>query len=152
MPSRGEVRVDSPLQACLSQLVDSRDLRLRERLVREIGERASTPQPQRFAELLLRDEALEATEVELVGPDHELIAGRARDDSVTPDCLSQLRDVHLQRLDRRFRGPLTPERLDQRVRRDDAVGVEEEDGQQRALLGGSQLDRAPVLANFERTE
>ncbi len=75
MPAAGEVGVEAALQRDQPQIVEPRDLRLRERLVGEVGERRPAPQGERVAQrrrgravvraLRPGDEPLEARDVEL---------------------------------------------------------------------------------------
>ncbi len=50
-----KVGVDPPLERRQPQLLDPRDRRLRERGVREVGERRPAPKSERLAQLLRRD-------------------------------------------------------------------------------------------------
>jgi hypothetical protein len=47
---------------------------------------------------------------------------------------------------------LSPERVDQVIARDDAIRLEEQDGEQRASLLASERDRFSVAADRERAE
>ena len=70
-----EVRVDALLERREPQLLEPRDLRLRERLVGEVGERRATPEREGLTQLLrgrrglaaarLADQPLEARDVQL---------------------------------------------------------------------------------------
>ena len=95
--------------------------------------------------------------VELLRLETDQVPRRSRDHDATPPArlegLSQLGDVHLQRLGRRARRVLTPEIRDQAIGRDDLVSVEKERAEERALFGSPKCDRAVlVIAHFERTE
>ena len=71
-----EVGVDAPLERDEPQLLETKDLTLGERLVRDVGERGAAPESECLAEeprrglgrrsLPLLDQALEAEQVELV--------------------------------------------------------------------------------------
>ena len=86
VPARGEIGVDPLLERRPAQLLEPRDLGLRERLVGEVGERRAAPQRQRppqrrggavgIGALRLADELLEAREVELRPVDLQGVAGR----------------------------------------------------------------------------
>ncbi len=87
--SERKVGIDALLDCLQAKLLEPADRSLRERLVREIGERRPAPQSQRLAQLLrgdrrlggrrLPDEALEALQVELVAIKREDIPGGTRE-------------------------------------------------------------------------
>ena len=60
--------------------------------------------------------------------------------------------VHLQRGDRRARRLGSPERVDEAVPGDDRVRVQEQEGQQGALLRGSERQRAVVPDDLDRAQ
>src|SRR5262249_19982295 len=66
--------------------------------------------------------------------------------------LSQLGDVNVQRLRGRLGRVVLPQRLDQRVRRDDPVGVQEQDRKEGALLRARDLDRALAIPQLEPSQ
>src|SRR5262245_20088742 len=111
------------LEACKAKLFETCDVGLGERLVREVGERSTPPEFERFSVLGTCSEALEAIEIELVRIDSQLVAGRHRDDSLATESLTQLRNVDPQGLRRGSRRAVSPERLDQRVGRNNAIGA-----------------------------
>ena len=90
----GEVGVDPLLEGRPAKLLEPGDLRLRPRLVGDVGKRWAPPERQRLtegrrgelratgAERLppLGEQALEAQRIELVGRDVEHVAGRAGED------------------------------------------------------------------------
>jgi hypothetical protein len=63
-----------------------------------------------------------------------------------------LRNVDLQGLARGTRRTLSPERLDQDIRRDDTVCVEQENCEKGARLAGADLDDLAFVANLEGAE
>jgi hypothetical protein len=148
----GQIGLDAPLEAGEAELLEASDLVLGEELVGELGKRRAAPEPKPLDDLAARYQLLEAIEIELPGFDLELVAGRAREDAVLPERLAELGDVHLECLLGRSRRLLTPESVDQVVARDDAVRVEEEDGEQRPLLGGADVDRPAVVDDLERPQ
>ena len=87
-----EVGVDPPLERRQAELFQAEDLRLRERFVREVGERRSAPEVESFAKQScgqlgrglsrLLDQQLEAEHVELVRTDADHVARLLRDDHV----------------------------------------------------------------------
>src|SRR5438034_3997637 len=103
VPTQGKVRLDAQLDRSQAKLLESKDLRLRERLAREVGESRPAPEAKRIAEQSrglvsrgpprLLDELLEAEEVELVGCDPDQISGLPSDDRIArAKRLPQLRD------------------------------------------------------------
>ena len=62
----GELALEAPFERGEPQLLEPRDLALRERLEREIRQRRPSPQRQRLLVALLPEQPLEAVQVELV--------------------------------------------------------------------------------------
>src|SRR5207253_10634365 len=121
----------------------------------EVGERRPAPERQRLPEhprallglgsLRPLEEALEADGVDLLGIDSERVAGRARDERLASQELAQLRDVVLEGRHGRAGRLLSPDLVDDPVGWDDATGVQEQEGQNRALLLPAELDRPAVV-------
>ena len=98
------------LERAEPQLFEPRDLELRERLEREVPQRRTPPQRERFAErgggaagiargqrIATRSGSLlEDVEVERAGLDHEQVAARPGRDRIASERLAQLRDVAVQ--------------------------------------------------------
>ena len=147
-----EITFDPLLEAGKPKLLQAGDLALGERLVREIGKWPSPRESKRLDELSIRYELLEALEIELPWLDAQLVSRGAGDDAVSAQSLAELGDIDLERFLRRPRGSLAPERLDQMVTRDDAVRVEQKDGEQCPLLGRADVDRAAVVQNLQWTQ
>jgi hypothetical protein len=63
-----------------------------------------------------------------------------------------MRDGVLNRARRRARRVLAPERLDHLVARDDLAGVQEQEGEQRAVLRAAQRQRDSRVDDFHRAE
>ena len=159
----GQPRVDPPLERVEAEVLEPGRLGLREGVVAEVGERRAAPQLERGGERghrrgrvacvrRLVDHALEARAVELAGTDPQDVPARARGQRLARrlEHLSQLRHVHLKRLLRARGGVLSPQLVDQAVARHDLVRVQQEDGQQRALLGAPKADGAVPQAHLER--
>lgn len=99
-------------------------------------------------------------EVELLGLDPQHIAGLGRDEQAGIDArsaagleqLAQVRDVPVQRRQRRFGRGFAPQQVDQAIGRDDLVGVQQQDRKQRALLAATERQALGVAANLQRTE
>src|SRR5439155_14187984 len=103
MSAEGEVGLDSILERRESKLLEPNDLRLCERLPREIGERCTAPERERGAQRLRRAcrvggpecrssflaESHELEEVDGVGLDDEAITGRRRLERAVGKELSQ---------------------------------------------------------------
>ena len=165
-----EIGLDALLERHEPQLLEARDRRLGERLVREVGKRLPTPQRERRAQepcRLLRvagracsaraiELALEARDVELVrldsgdvpgwtGRDHGLAAGLSQ-------SFTQLGDVDLDDLRGRRRRLVAPELVDQAVNRNDLVRPQQEDGEQRTLLRSSERQDTSTVSDLERAE
>ena len=142
-----QVGVDALLDDDGSQLLEARDLRLRERLVDEVRERRSAPERERLAQRdlgrgcfaglergppLLR-QAREAVHVHVLWIELEDVAGRAGGDDGA-ERLTELRDVDLDGVRGRLRRIARPERLDEPVDGDDPSRLEREDGEEGARL------------------
>jgi hypothetical protein len=133
-------------------LLELRSGLLAHRLPREVGERRTGPEIEREPQVLggvgrasgrergagLLREPLEAREVELGRVEPEAVAGAVPLDPLRAERLTQAVDVDLERGDRGARRLRSPERVDQPVARDDRVRMQEEKGQQGALLRRSQ--------------
>jgi len=63
-----------------------------------------------------------------------------------------MRDVDLERLVCGPRRSPAPDVLDQAVARDDAVGVEQKNGEQRPLFRRADVDRATIVENLQRSQ
>jgi hypothetical protein len=162
VPAERELRLGVLLDEREPELLEPRDLRLRERLVRELGERLAAPgrerlreqprPPRGVAHSRFVDELPHAREVELPRADVDEVAGRARLDRLLAERLAELGDEVLERGDRGRRRLSAPERVDESVGRDDAARVEEEEREERALLRPAEREHAVAVDRFERTE
>ena len=169
-----EVGLDSFLECRQTKLLEAGDLRLGERLVRQIGKRGAAPQRKRLAEPggrgrciaaadgfpRLRAYPLKAPQVQLLGLDADQIAGRARDQNPVRggarrplEQLAQARDMHLERLRCGLRRLPAPQLLDQAVTRNDLVRVGEQDREQCSLFRSSGGKKRTVRCTYlERPE
>ena len=104
-----EVSCDPPLDADETNLFEPKNLRLRERLVSEVGERWTAPEIESFAKpsrrqlgrglLRLLHQPLEAEQVELVRADADHVARLLRDDRLAgSERLAELGNVVLERV------------------------------------------------------
>src|SRR6185437_16779427 len=106
VPAERELGLRPLLDERQPQLVQPRDLALRERLVRELGERLAAPErerlavepcaPRGIARTRLVDEPARTREVELAGLEPHGVARRARLDRLRAEHLPELRDEVLQ--------------------------------------------------------
>ena len=137
MAPKREVRLDPLLQRDGAQLFEPGYLRLRERLVEEIGERGAAPEREPVAQralggsrvsslerrLPLLRETDEAVDVYAVGHELEFVARRPRRDD-RAECLTELRNVDLDGVRSRAGRLAGPERLHEPVDRDDTAGLD----------------------------
>ena len=166
VPSERQVRVDPVFERGEPELREPSGLAQRERLVDELGERRAVPEAERLAQarcssqLLaarerragLTDEALEASEVELLRRQLRHVALRVgANGRVGAERLAQLRDVHLHGLGGRL-GRLAPGAFDEPVAADDLAGVEEQLSEHGALLRPAERERTTLGTGLERPE
>src|SRR5712692_4508957 len=161
-----EVGLDPILGCREAKLLEPRDLALRKRLVREVGQGGTAPERERFPERAgsrlriaaseripaLLDQALEPAHVDLVGLCAEEIAGAAGEQHTGPKQLAQLGDVVLHDLRRGFGRLVAPELVDQLLARDDLVRVQEQNGQEGLALFTPEAKRPFVLLDHERSK
>ena len=84
--------------------------------------------------------------------DPEQVAGRPRHEDVGAEELAELADEVLERRLRGARRLLAPEGVEQAVGRDGAAGLEEQDGEERPLLGAPEREGDAVSPHLERAE
>ena len=162
-----QVGVDAGLQRAEPQLLQARDRGGGEGLEGEVGERLATPQAERVAQPRRRlcrvaaaerrrsvgRQPLEALEVDVVGPDAQPVAGRQRlHGRGGAEGLAQLGDLAVDLRDRGDRRRVAVEVAGEPVDRHDAVGVEQQHGQQRPLPRAAEADGAVGAADRERAE
>src|SRR5215204_5860817 len=163
-----EVGVDPVLERGEPLLLEPRDLRLRERLVAEVGERTPAPQRERLPQLVggggrvaplerlaagVRQRG-EALGVQLSGRDAQHVAAALGPQraGLRPERAADLEDGVLERLGRRRRRGLAPQGVDQPLGRDDLVAVDQQQRDQRALPPAAQPYRRGSVDDLERTE
>ena len=146
----------------------------RERIMAELAERFAPPQQQCAREQSAGavgvagvergpgrgQRRFEAGGVDLLIGGPQQVAGRAGDQdrrwpaggAVGLEHSPQVGDVRLQR----SRGPgrrlVGPQLGDEGVERHDPIGVEEQQGQQGALLAAAEIDRGTTLDHFDRAQ
>ena len=140
----------------------SANLVLRERLERQVGERLTPPQRQRFRERLCAllgelsactfEQLVELHHVELLRSHTQPVPGRPRLDEAHAEELAQVRDAVLKRRDRPARLFVAPERVQQRVGRHDLVRMEEQHREQGPFAPRAQLQQAVVVLDFDGPE
>ena len=148
------------------QLLEPVRFRDRERLEPQVGESGSPPECQRGPEVARglpcvaggevlatqRKQPLEAIEVQLVGHDLEHVAGRPPRYATVSERLAQPRDVVVERVGGGRWRALSPDAVDQPVARDGGVRVQQQDREERALLGPAQRQVLTVSLDRERPE
>jgi hypothetical protein len=147
LPQR-EIRLDTIFDRGQAQFLDAGDLILSERLIGKVRQRIAAKQTKRGSEPVPRkrpitsierpstlgDQLLEARNVDTIGLDGQQVAPSLGDDRIRGQQFPQIGDVPLQRLDR-GRGCLIPPQLvDQPVRRERLIAVNQQQREQRALL------------------
>ena len=155
-----EVGLDPLLERDEPQLLEPRDLRLGERLVRQVAQRGTAPERERPAQLVRRglrlvgprlaEQALEAVQIELPGIDAEEVAGRARDEPALAQLLAEPGHVDLDRLRRGGRRATGPQRVDQPVARHGLVRAQQQDREQATLSTAAEREHGLVLEHLER--
>src|SRR5437868_6823874 len=148
MPPAGQVSINSVLEAVEAKLLQTTDFGLRKTVVGEVSEWRPPPERERLLQPPLGLQTQEAGEVELIRLDTQQVPGRLRLNALLAEELPQLRDVDLQRFLRRRGRLLLPKRVDQTVAGHDAVRLQQEECQQRALLLPTKIERQPVRSHL----
>jgi hypothetical protein len=165
--ARRELRGGELLDGVEVPIGEAPDVRLGKLLVGKVGQRRPAPQRERGPKPLrstdpvaspealqaLLDQALEPPGVDRVVGRLQLVSGLAGDDDLAGhergQRLAQLRDVDLDRVPRRARRVLGPQCVDELVNGDDLTGVQQQDREQRPLLGRAELGRDPAGHGLE---
>ncbi len=164
-----ELGVHQVLQRRHAQLLEPRDVGLRERVERAIRQRGPAPQRQdppqrggRFARpaggqgaTCVIHPRLEHRSVERTGSDAEHVARGGGDERTRFACAerrSQPRDVHLKRVRGTGRQVVAPQLVDQALRGHHLVGAQQQHEQQGAEPSTAHRDGLPVATDVERTE
>ena len=95
---------------------------------------------------------IHAQRVTVIDGDDQLARRRRPRLRAAVERLAQPRDVDLHGLGRTRRRTLTPERLDQPIRRDDLTGRQHQQGKDRALLVRPKRQRLAVLYDLQITQ
>jgi hypothetical protein len=172
--SQRELGLDAFLDRGEAKLLEPPHVGLGPRLVGEVRQRRAPPERQGLAQLgdrpfprtagarllALFHQVLEAEDVELLRLDPQGVAGRtgdqdARRGSAGPlrlQRLAKLGHVHLQGVARGFGGGFRPQEIDQAVAGHDLVVVEQQQRQQRPLLGRAEGHVAVACDGFQGAE
>jgi hypothetical protein len=165
-----EVGIDPLHDHCEPKLHESPPFAFRELVRAEIGERFSSPETECLAEGLggpsgiaackqlttLREELLEAGEVDLRGRDLECVSGCPGHEHANPvtvaECPPQARDRSLQCVRCRLARPRAEEFLDKDIAGDDLVRMQEEQREESALALTPEAHRSTFAPDLERAE
>ena len=153
-----------------AQVLEAADLGLGELRVGEVAVRLAAPQPERALERGVRlggrergrraQLQLEALRVDLAGLDGEPVAGALADEqggggaalAAGLEERAQVRDAHRQRAGGDLARDVVPARVEQRVGRDGAAGVDQQPRQDRALLGARRRQRGRRAVDLDRAQ
>jgi hypothetical protein len=135
------------------------------RLIGEIGQRRAAPHRQGLVEFgncgarIIRYQAvtgrrpmLEAIGIELILRDVEHVPWSPRLDGGTPQLLAEAGDVGLERPAGRCRWIITPDRVDEPIRRHHLVGVGHQGGENHALAPTPQRYRTIAVQDLQRAQ
>jgi hypothetical protein len=164
-----QVGVDALLQRRKVSLLEPRDLGLRERLVRNVGQGRPAPHGERLAQAgggvdrppvrerlaTLVREPLEPVYIELAVPHLERVAVVPRLQPLPGavlECAAQLADVVLENLRRGGRRRLAPQGVDQPLARDRHVAMQQEQDEHGALPALSERKGAIAVADLKRSQ
>lgn len=133
-----------------------------EPFIREVRKRRATPHRKSFpnypgaisrlAFFRLRHEPLEPKRIESRVVHFQNVSRRLSSNDFRAERLSELRNVVLQRRQRRSRGLLAPKLVDKTVCRHQLTGVNKEQRQKGALLLAAEPDQLPVALDLERAK
>ena len=173
MSAKRKVRLDPVLHHREPEVLNPRDCRLCEGLVRELRERCAAPQTQGLSKDLrgpfglagcessppFARDSLEVLEIDGTGLDTQDVSGSLPDEKgigrLRPFCpkrLAQLGHVDLQGVSGAVGRLVAPQVIDQPVGGNDPVGVKNQDGEERALLCSSKREHPPLDDDLERPE
>ena len=125
-----------------SQLVQMGPFGIKKTCISELGQRLAAPQAEGLAQsgrrrrhlavggqpLALRDQLLEADDVDLVGSGGQGVAGFGGEDRRRPEGTAQLADLRLQGIGRVRRLPVAPQQVDQPVGADRLPPLQRQQG------------------------
>ena len=149
MPAAFEVGGDARLERRQPTLLEPRRLGLGEGLVGNVGERRAPPERERLPErvrLPRGGKPLEALDVELVRLDPDDVAGRPGEDPFGAQRLAERMHVHLQRAGGALGRGLAPDPVDETIRGDRLVGLEQQQSEQRPRPFPAERQRNAVVS------
>ncbi len=163
VPAAGEVRVDAVAHAGEAEVLQPRDLRLREAGARHVRERGAAPERERLAKCRGRlprlaggelgapaaNEPLEAGGVELARRHLERVAAAVRAQRAVAERAAQPRRHDVDGLAAVRRAVALPERVERSVDVHDRAAMDQEQGEQRERPAAR---HAPVVAHLDRAE
>ena len=167
-----QVGADPLLDGPETHLLEAGDVAPRKRAIREFFERRAAPEPDRISQCVgclrpsrrpgpatLGQETLEPGRIELVRSDAQEIPLAARHEALTVrvarsivERRSELGHVLLEHLRRGGGRALVPQLVDQALARNDLVGPQEQERQQRALSTLAEADDSPGIKDLEWAE
>jgi hypothetical protein len=172
--SEGQLRFQPVLDRHRSQLLEPRDLGLPEGGMGELGQRRAPPQRQSLRQsgaslggpasgeqaVTFGGQGVEAGGVEPVGINAQQIARSSGDqhlgwgprETSGLEDLAQIVHVGLQRSARAGRRLFPPQQVDETVHRHHAVGVDQQHGQHRPLLGRPETHRFAAVPHLQRAQ
>jgi hypothetical protein len=170
LAAEGEVCFDPGLERRQSELFETGDLALGERLEREVCQWRPAPECEGFPKRCRRslclttrelppaelEQRLETMYVELVWRNLEHVARGLREQELFAGSIHkespQPREIDAQgRVDRLW-GSITPEVLDESLARDGLIRVHEEEAEERALLRAPEREWMLIPGDFKRPE
>ena len=161
-----EVGVDSVLDRGEAQVVEPAAFDLGEGLSSELRQSRPAPERDRLADRVrgavrsargergatVPDEALEADQVDGLRLHLEQVAGCTRHEGPVGQELPQAREIDLHARHRGLGRLVSPQLVDQPLARDHMVRVQDQQREQRPLLGTSERKRPPGVQSFQRSE
>ena len=148
------------------QLVQMRPFGIKKARIGELGQRLTAPQAEGLAQrgrrrrqlavsgqpLSLRDQLLEADDVDLAGSGGQGIAGFGGKDRRRAEGTAQLADLCLQGIGGVRRLPVAPQQVDQPVGANRLTPLQRQQGQQGPLLGAADRHQHATIQRFELAE
>ena len=162
-----ELGFEPQLDRGQAQLLEPRGLVAREGVVAEVGQRRPAPERERLAASTSAacsaspspssrrarpSSSSNVSRSSVPALDAKRVARRPRLDHTRAERLAQLRDVHLNRLDRRRRRPLAPEQADDRRGRDELAPAQQQQREHRPLPRRAHRQLPAVLPHRERAQ
>lgn len=151
-PARLALRLEPSLESDQPQLLEPADLGLSEPLVATVGKRRPAPEAQRVLRSSPREQRFESVGIDVAIVDAQEIARALGDQTSLTEQLAELTDVPLERGRRRRSRCLPLERVDQPLRRNDSVPLQQEEDEQNPQPTARERKDTPSAGDLERTE